>query len=297
MTEKIIRIGDVQLWTESLGNPEHSPVLLIMGANASAMYWPDEFVALLIAGKRRVIRYDHRDTGRSTARSFAKHPYSIADLANDAVAVLDGYGIERAHVVGLSMGGTIGQVLAVDHRERLLSLTVMITAALDVDFVRNSVRALNGERSIDGLPTPDPSILQFFARRSEPGSDKCDKAAEIAFRLQTWRALSGDQLPFVEDDFRRWEERAIAHAGTHVLPRVHAFVAPFPTARGAELKGITTPTLVIQGSADPLNPPPHGRHLADAIPSARFAEIPGMGHALITGVHQVIADLILDHTS
>jgi pimeloyl-ACP methyl ester carboxylesterase len=294
MTEKTIHTGDLELWTESLGDPAHAPLLLVMGANASAMYWPDEFVSLLVKGKRRVIRYDHRDTGRSTKRDFAKHPYSVADLAEDAVAVLDGYAIERAHVVGLSMGGTIGQILAIDHRERLLSLTAMITSALDVDFVGNIGRALGGEPSPDGLPTPDPRVLQILARRSEPGRDR---VAELAWRVQEWRALSGGQVPFGKDDFRRWEEQAMAHAGTHVQPSAHALATPFPIARGAELKRVTTPTLVIQGSMDPLNPPPHGRHLADAIPHARLAEISGMGHALPTALHRILADLILDHTS
>jgi pimeloyl-ACP methyl ester carboxylesterase len=97
-----------------------------------------------------VIRYDHRDTGCSTHRDFQKNPYAVADLAKDAVAVLEGYGIDRAHAVGLSMGGSIGQILAIDHRERLLTLTVIMTAALDVDFVGNIGRALRGEISPDG---------------------------------------------------------------------------------------------------------------------------------------------------
>jgi 10-carbomethoxy-13-deoxycarminomycin esterase/esterase len=294
MAGKTIRAGDLELWTESFGDPAHAPLLLVMGANASAMYWPDEFVSLLVKGQRRVIRYDHRDTGRSTKRDFAKHPYSVADLAKDAVVVLDGYAIERAHVVGLSMGGTIGQILAIDHRERLISLTVMMTSALDVDFVGNIGRALRGELSSDGLPTPDPRVLQILARRSEPGRDR---VAELTWRVQEWRALSGGQMPFVEDDFRRWEEQAIAHAGTHAQPSAHALATPFPIARGAELKSITTPTLVIQGAMDPLNPPPHGRHLAESIPDARLVEISGMGHALPTAVHLLLADLILNHTS
>ena len=293
MTVKIIRAGELELWTEGLGDPAHAPLLLIMGANASGMYWPDEFLVMLVSGGRFVIRYDHRDTGRSTHRDFHEHPYTLADLAKDAVAVLAGHGIDRAHVVGLSLGGTIGQILAVEHRKRLLTLTVMLTAALDVDFVGNVGRALRGEPSRDGLPTPDPRVLQVLARRGEPSRDR---EAELRRRVAEWRALSGPELPFVESEFRRWEERAITHAGTHLQPTAHAFATPFAVERGGELRNVTTPTLVIQAPRDPLNPPPHGRHLAEMIPGARLAEIPGMGHALPSAVHRQLADLILEHT-
>lgn len=293
MTARMVRAGELELWTEALGNPRHPPLLLIMGANTSAMAWPDELVALLVSGGRFVLRYDHRDTGRSSHRDFQQHPYSVLDLARDALAVLDGHGIRRAHVVGLSLGGTIAQILALEHRARLLTLTVMMTAALDVDFAGNIGRALRGEPSPDGLPIPDPRVLQALARRGEPGRER---EAELAWRVEEWRLLSGDELPFVESEFRRWEEQAIAHAGTHRQPTAHALAAPFPVERGAELRTVTTPTLVIQAPRDPLNPPPHGRHLAELIPGARLAEIAGMGHALPSAVHEPLAGLILDHT-
>jgi pimeloyl-ACP methyl ester carboxylesterase len=294
MPEKTARSGDVELWTEGVGRPVDAPVLLIMGANASAKHWPPEFVSMLVAGGRFVLRYDHRDTGRSTRRDFARHPYAVADLAADAVAVLDAWALESAHVVGLSMGGTVGQILALDHRRRLRTLTLMCTAALDVDFAGNVGRALRGEPSPDGLPTPDPAILRVLVRRAEPVADR---AAEVARRVDEWRALSGGEVPFVEEDFRRLEEDAIDHAGTHVQPIAHAFAAPFPVSRGKELRGVTTPTLVIQGMLDPLNPPPHGRHLADLIPGARLVEVPGLGHSLPKAFHREVAGLILEHTA
>lgn len=290
MPERLISSGDVDLWAEDSGRASGQPLLLVMGANASSRTWPDEFVALLTAGGCRVIRYDHRDTGRSTRREFRRHPYSIADLAEDAVAVLDGFGLTAAHLVGLSMGGTIGQLLALDHRERLLSLTLMLTAALDVDFVGNIVRAMNGEPSPDGLPTPDARVLRLLSRRAEAAADR---EAELDRRAAEWQALSGDGLPFDAAEFRRWEERAIDHAGTLAQPFAHALAAPVPTSRGAELRGVTTPTLVVQGQRDPLNPPPHGRHLAGLIPGARLVEIPGLGHALPRAVHGALAELIL----
>lgn len=293
MTERIVRVGDVEIWSEELGDPADSPLLLVMGANTSAMGWPDELVALLVAGGHRVIRYDHRDTGRSTRRDFATHPYDITDLARDAIGLLDGYGIGAAHVVGASLGGTIGQVLALDHRDRLRTLTVMITAALDVDFVGNMKRAIAGQPSPDGLPTPDSRVLALLAAQGGPATDR---EAELARRVAVWRALAGTVLPFDPAEFRRLEERAIEHAGTLAPSTAHALATPVPLERGAELGGITTPTLVIQGPEDPLNPPPHGRHLAEAIPGSRLVEIPGMGHALPSAVYRPLVEAILTHT-
>ncbi len=294
MTERVISARGVQLWSEDFGDPADPALLLIMGANASAMVWPDEFVELLVAGGRHVIRYDHRDTGRSTCRDFAEHPYAIEGLAEDAVAVLDGWGIEAAHVVGFSMGATLGQLIALDHPQRLRTLTLMAGAALDVDFVGNMERAYTGEPTLDGLPTPRREILDVLARRSEPVQDR---EAELDRRVDEWRALSGDESSFDPTEFRRWEERVIDHAGTLRQPSAHALATPVPTARGAGLSRITIPTLVIQGLLDPINPPPHGRHLAESIPAARLLEIPGMGHALPSAVHKLLAEAILAHTA
>lgn len=95
---KFVTAGALRLWTERFGNPEDPTVLLVMGTSAPVIGWPDELVAVLVDGGRQVIRYDHRDTGRSTCVDFATHPYTPADLAADALAVLDGYGIAAAHV-------------------------------------------------------------------------------------------------------------------------------------------------------------------------------------------------------
>ena len=289
MTELTATTPDgARLWSEARGDPAAPPVLLITGANASALGWPDEFVDLLADRGLRVLRYDHRDTGRSTTPS----PYSLEDLARDAVAVLDAHGIATAHVVGLSMGGTLGQVLALDHRERLRSLVLMVTAALDVDFAAAVRRAADGTAEAGDLPAPTPEIVAAMTQRADPVPDR---ETALQRRVEGWRLLSGDVLAFDAKEFRRWENAAIDHAGTFQQPGAHAQITPVPTARGAELREVTTPTLVIQGPVDPINPPPHGEHLAALIPGARCVEVPGMGHALPSALHTALVDLLTDH--
>src|SRR4051794_24287283 len=110
--EKFVDSGGLRLWTERFGDPAAPAVLLIMGTASQGIGWPDELVAALVDGGRQVIRYDHRDTGRSDRVDFAAHPYTLADLAGDAAAVLDGHAIGAAHVAGASLGGAIAQWLA-----------------------------------------------------------------------------------------------------------------------------------------------------------------------------------------
>ncbi|MBO1908169.1 alpha/beta fold hydrolase [Microvirga sp. 3-52] len=292
MRGKLIRAGEVTLWLEEIGPPGGDVVLLVAGANGSAFMWPDGFVALLADKGYRVIRYDHRDTGRSTRRPFDEHPYGIEDLARDAVAILDACSVGRAHVVGLSMGGTIGQVLALDHLERLSSLTLMLTTGLDVDFAGNYLRAMRGEPPVGSLPTPRPDVVAELGRMFTPGATLED---ELQRRVEQWRVLAGDVLPFDPDEFRRIEAAAIEHTGSLVPSTAHARIRPVPTKRGEELRRVRTPALVIQGREDPLNPPPHGRHLANLIPGATLVEIPGLGHALPSVAHERIAKVILGH--
>ncbi|MGW5643434.1 alpha/beta fold hydrolase [Saccharopolyspora sp. NPDC003752] len=276
MTERLIRAGDVRLWSEDRGDPAAPPVLLIAGDCQSALFWPEEFVAALVADGLRVIRYDHRDTGRSTHLDFATHPYTFDDLAADALAVLDGWGVDAAHVVAFSMGAGLAQLIAVDHPRRLLSQALICTHALGVDLAANVARAAAGEESPDGLPVPTRRLFDVLDLH-EPTTGP---AAELDLRVASWRLFAGDELPFDQAEFRRREQRAMDHAGTWRPSTNHGLVSEGLVTRGPELARVSTPTLVVQAPLDPISPPPHGRHLADAIPGARLVEIPGMGHAL-----------------
>lgn len=282
--ERFVEVADgVRLWATATGPSDGPAVLLVMGANASAVVWPDEFVASLAEG-HRVVRYDHRDTGRSTW-AFVEHPYAIRELATDAVTVLDAFGIDRAHVVGMSMGGVLVQLLLLDHPDRLRSATVFGTAAL------GSGLAAGDGPADDDLPPPDPRLLALW----EEMGDERDPDAELRWRVDHWRLLNGDQLPFDPEVFRRMELRAIEHAGRMETSHAHALADQSGLERGMELSAVRVPTLVIEAPADPVNPPPHASHLAAAIGSARMVTIPGMGHALHPAVLAPLAAAILEH--
>lgn len=283
VTQRFVEVDrDVRLWVEDDARTDRTALLLIMGANAAGLAWPDELVHRL-RHRHRVIRYDHRDTGRSTW-AFDDHPYAIADLAGDAVAILDALGISRAHVVGMSMGGVLAQLLLLDHPDRLRSATLLCTAALGAGLAGGTA---------PGLPGPDPRLLALWERLAEPR----DPDAELDWRVAHWRLLNGDVVAFDPDEFRRLEQRLIAHAGRAQNPAAHARAAQDGLSRGAELSAVTVPTLVIEAPEDPVNPPPHAAHLAEVIAGARLVSIPGMGHALGRPVLEPLAAAILGHTA
>ncbi|MEY6567092.1 alpha/beta fold hydrolase [Streptomyces sp. PGLac3x] len=278
----------VRLWVEEHGDPQAPALLLIMGAASSGLAWPDPLVHGL-AQRHRVIRYDHRDTGRSTW-SFAGQPYAIADLARDAVAVLDALGVERAHVAGMSLGGILVQLLAADHPERLLSATVFGTcAASEAGWPR-----ADGSRATPAdLPAVDPRLIEEWSRPVE----ERDEGAEIEHRLRHWKLLGGDQLPFDEPFFRDQEQRIIRHTGHHRAGRAHAAADQSGLVRTAELARNEVPFLVLSAPADPVYPPDHATHLSQVVGAARLEEIPGMGHALPPAVWLPLARAIEDHTA
>ncbi|MEU0003587.1 alpha/beta hydrolase [Streptomyces sp. NPDC006314] len=278
----------VRLWVEDRGAADLPPLLMIMGAQASGLGWPDELVDRL-ATRHRVIRYDHRDTGRSTW-SFDQQPYPLTELAQDAVTVLDRLGIERAHIVGMSLGGMLAQLLIADHADRVLSATLIGTSALStVSYVHP-----DGTRTApEDLPGVAPRLLDMWAR---PVVDR-GPDAELERRVEHWRALSGDQLPFDAEYARALETKIIEHTGHYATSTAHARADTSGMERTERLARTSVPTLVISAPAEPVVPPPHAHHLAQAIRGARVVDIPGMGHALPREVHTPLADALLAHTA
>lgn len=290
--EKLLAVApDVHLWTEQRGSADAPPLLLIMGAGASGLGWPEPLVDAL-AAHHRVIRYDHRDTGRSTW-AYERRPYRITDLAEDAVAVLDGLGVERAHVVGMSLGGMLTQLLITDHPDRVLSATLIGTSALSTaPYTRP-----DGTRvPVEELPGVSPEVLKIWSHLAEE-RDQRDQEAELDWRVAHWRVLTGGQLPFDATYFRDLEERIIEHAGSPATSPAHALADDSGMLRTEALATTEVPVQVILAPAEPVFPPPHAQHLAQAIRGARLTEIPGMGHALPAELLPALATAILSATA
>lgn len=245
--ERFVEVAPgVRLWAEDHGAPDAPVLLLVMGAQASGLAWPDELVELL-AARHRVIRYDHRDTGRSTW-AFDERPYPLTALAEDAVAVLDAFGVERAHVVGMSLGGMLAQLLIADHPERLLSATVFGTRALSsVPYTAPDGARIPPEE----LPGVAPALLEMWSR---PVEDR-GAEAELERRVEHWRALGGGVIPFDADRTRALERRIIEHTGHHDPGSAHARADYSGMDRTEQLARTSVPSLVVSALAEPVFPP------------------------------------------
>jgi pimeloyl-ACP methyl ester carboxylesterase len=278
MTERMIDGGGVRLCAEAFGNPAEPPVVLVMGASGSMLWWDESFCRRIAAGGRFVVRYDHRDTGRSQTWEPGRPDYSGTDLVADITRVLDGYGIGAAHVVGVSMGGALAQVLALDHPHRVASLVLLATSPAGPG---------------DGLAPPAEAYRRFL---SNAEVDWADGASAIAFTVANARALTGERRPFDEATVRALVERDAARADRPESAQNHGRVAAGEPWR-QRLGDVAAPTLVIHGTDDPLFPLDHGIALAEEIPGARLLRLDGAGHLLSPADHEAVAAAILDHTA
>ncbi|MEU0564034.1 alpha/beta fold hydrolase, partial [Nonomuraea sp. NPDC005983] len=294
----LINVDGVELWTEEFGDPAHPPILLVMGSMSQGVLWPDAFVGRLAAGGRRVIRYDHRDTGRSGTIDFAARPYTWRDINDDVLRVLDAYGLDSAHLVCHSAGGLLGQLIAVEHPERVRTLTVIGSSPLGGHEGQVLMRALMGQPQPEGsLPPPTPEFVAFFTEviSSPPPANRRE---QIDRMIAEARVLHGTALPFDEDEERRLQERIYERArdlsalANHRL--AHAADPDFEP-EGA-LHRVKAPTLVVEGTCEPAKPG-HGAIIAERIPGAELLMVEGMGHTLPPQVHGELAAAVLAHTT
>ena len=260
---RTVRHGAVRLATEAFGDPEHPPVLLIMGAMASMLWWPDELCRALAGSGRFVVRYDNRDVGQSTTGPSGEPGYTIDDMAEDAVAVLDGYGLPRAHLVGMSLGGMIAQIVALRHPIRVASVTAIASARVDEDD--------------PDLPPIDPRLLEHFAGAS--GLDWSDRAAVVAFQVESLRISAGPAAAFDAERARRLAEREYDRAIDPQSAMNHAMLSGGEGCRG-RLGAIRAPFLVIHGRHDPILSFAHALRLAEAVPGSRLVALEEAGHEL-----------------
>ncbi|MET9063851.1 alpha/beta fold hydrolase [Streptosporangium sandarakinum] len=289
---------NVNIWSEEFGAETDEPILLIMGSMSQGVLWPDEFVGRLTAGGRRVIRYDHRDTGMSGTVDFEAEPYTWDDIKDDVYRVMDAHGLESAHLVCHSAGGLLGQLIAVERPERVRSLTVIASSPLGGGEGEVLVRALTGQPQSEGaLPEPTPEFVAFY-RALMAAPPPQDRRSVIDGMIAEQRVLHGTGLPFDEDAARRLQERIherardLSAAANH---RLAAMARPDFEPVGV-LHRVKAPTLVIEGGHEPVKPG-HGAVIAERIPGARLMIVEGMGHTLPPEAHEELAAAILAHTA
>ena len=279
MAERMVEANGVELCTDALGDPIDPAILLIMGVGGSMLWWEDGFCQMLADAGRFVIRFDHRDTGRSVTYEPGRPGYTGADMVADARGVLDGHGLPAANVVGVSAGGAFAQHLALDFPDRVLSLVLISTSP-----------ATPGAR---GLPSPTAAFGEFVATAHV---DWSDAESVIEYLTGYSRMLAGDRRRFDEDDRRALVRRDVERASNIAVLQNHDAI-PDSGRSYAALSSITPPTLVIHGTADPMFPPRHGEALAAEIPGARLLLLDEAGHGVDKADWHTIVAAIVEHTA
>jgi pimeloyl-ACP methyl ester carboxylesterase len=276
---------DVELCYQTFGRPDAEPLLLVMGLGGPMNWWDPEFCTVLAQRGFFVIRYDNRDTGRSSrirgrvtrsmlVRAFmgrrVRPPYSLEEMAEDACGLLDHLGLDSAHVVGVSMGGMIAQTMAITEPQRVRTLT--------------SIMSTTGKRSVGWQ---HPSLLPSLLMSRGPGRE-----AYVETSVAVWKMIGSPSYPQDHDRVvERAEEtfdRGVSRSG--VMRQMMAVLTQ--TNRAARLRAITVPTLVIHGVADKMVHASGGRATAAAIPGAELLLIDGMGHDLPPALFSTIIDAI-----
>jgi pimeloyl-ACP methyl ester carboxylesterase len=254
------RNGECELWYETFGDRSDPALLMVNGLGSQSSNYQDAWCDMFAAEGLYVIRFDNRDVGLST--SFAGAPvgeagnaYLLGDMAADAIAVLDAEGIDRAHVMGLSMGGMIVQTLAVEHPHRLLSMTSVMSATGEPEFGQSAPEA-------------------FAQLTAPPATDRESHVQRWIDGLRIW----GSPEFFDEDRLRADAERSFDRAFTPDGTTRQFFAIRASAPRAHLLREVTVPTLVMHGSADTLITPSGGERTAELIPGARFVLVDGMGH-------------------
>ena len=278
---------------ETFGNPGDPAVLLVMGFGTQMLGWDADFCRMLAARGRYVIRYDNRDCGLSTKldehpvhlgefitavtsgafeRAIAMAPYSLRDMAADGIGVLDRLGIDRAHVVGSSMGGMIAQKMAIEFPDRVLSLTSMMSSTGEPEY---------------GQSTPEAQQVLFASRPADR-----DGYVAAAERELVWASRRYGDAAQLRALAAASYDRAYYPAG---VPRQLAAMI-LDGSRAEALTSLDVPTLVIHGLDDTLIDPSGGRRTAELVPGARLLLVEDMGHDRPPALWPHLVDAITKHT-
>jgi proline iminopeptidase len=283
----------IQLAYDVQGDPQGEPILLIAGLGLQLISWPETFCSELVRHGFRVIRFDNRDSGLSTKMDQLGKPnlqlalfnslfhmaqfsgYTLYDMAKDAIGLMDALGVRKAHVVGVSMGGMIAQIIAALHPLRVRTLT--------------SIMSTSGRPGL-----PGPSLVAGHALFSSPRNPH-DLDSVIDHFVHLFRVIGSPAYPTPEAVLRRRVTESVLRDVSPIGTSRQMLAVAASGDRSAQLRTIKAPTLVIHGTADPLVPIACGRDTARWIPGAVMHEIEGMGHDLPPALEARLADVIAAH--
>jgi pimeloyl-ACP methyl ester carboxylesterase len=284
-----VSVNGIQIEYETFGEPNSPPLLLIIGLGSQLIFWDDELCKQLTQRDHYVIRFDNREVGLSSKLEEAgipdiealmrgeaiDSPYTIEDMADDAVGLLDALGIEKAHICGMSMGGMIAQAVVINHPRRVLSLISVCSTTGNPELPPPT------EEAMGILLTPPPE----------------EREANVEHNIKVFRTITGPGFSFDEEWHRKLTAQAYDRA-FYPPGLARQFVAIWTQKnRKPALASVSVPTLVIHGTDDPLVPVGCGKDTADAVPEAKLKIIEGMGHDLPhSGAWPQIIDAIVDHT-
>ncbi len=276
MNELLIKSDGIEICSDSFGERGNPAILLIMGAQSSLIWWEEEFCQCLADTGRFVVRYDNRDVGRSTTYESGHPDYTFEDMADDAIRVLDAYKIDQAHIVGMSMGGMLTQMIALRHPDRVLTVTLLATSNFAPD-----------------LPPMEEKLMDYFSNME--AIDWTNEQSVVDFVVERSRILVGSKHPFDENKVYQLAKKEWKRSNNMASMNNHAMLSGGESylARTGE---INVPTLVIHGTEDPIIPYEHGKHLANEIQGAVLLTLEGAGHELHYDDWDLIIDSISRHT-
>ncbi|HVN40591.1 MAG TPA: alpha/beta hydrolase [Myxococcota bacterium] len=276
--EAILRANGVDLCAQTFGRRRDPAILLIHGAAASMLAWEDDFCARLAAGSRFVVRYDHRDTGRSVGYPPGRPGYAMRDLMEDAIGLLDALDLPRGHLVGRSMGGGLAMGAALEHPERVASLTLLATSPGGPD-----------------LPPMSKEFLAFVTNPRQPDWSDPDAAADHV--LTMLRIMAAGSRHFDAKKMRPLIQHELSRTRNIASSQINHFAMATGELIRPRLGEIRVPTLILHGEDDPVFPLGHAQAMAREIPDAHLVVLKETGHLVPRAVWRTVVPAILSHTA
>lgn len=296
--EKYIKTkNDLDIFTESVGDIKNPAIVLIMGAMNQGMFWYDSFCKELADNNFFVIRYDHRDTGLSSIVDFKNNPYDLNDLTNDAIEILNSYNIQKAHIVGISMGGYIGQLLAVNYPDRVKTLTLISTTADHRPYMDATVDNFSNKYE---LPYPAQKFINFIKdiKNNPPKNEEEFRNIQI----DGWKILFGQGMNKEDtEELIKLIDLSNKRNKNKFSPFNHGLAVQNSKNRIEIIKNINIPTFILHGENDPCFGVEHGQFLNQNIPNSKLEIIKDMGHMFSLSesknIAKKISEFYLDFTN